>query len=79
MPIYEYRCEDCGERSDLFHKAGAGETLSCPQCGAQRLRRLFSSVAVHGDQQARLRDLSWIDRSARERLQKKLKGDTLLG
>ena len=50
MPIYEYRCEGCGERfARLFasRRAVAEAVVTCPACGSDVVRRLFSPVAVH--------------------------------
>src|SRR3954469_638087 len=34
MPIYEYRCQDCGNRFERLQRLGqGGEGLSCPECG----------------------------------------------
>ncbi|QVW35074.1 zinc ribbon domain-containing protein [Geobacter sulfurreducens] len=47
MPIYEYRCEDCGGTFSLLQKMGAGEReTSCPACGSDRVRKLISAPAV---------------------------------
>jgi putative FmdB family regulatory protein len=51
MPIYEYRCEDCGRKVSLFfgsfsvaeRRAEAGE-IECPRCGGRKLARLMSRV-----------------------------------
>jgi putative FmdB family regulatory protein len=45
VPIYEYECEQCGER---FEELVAGDELlgpGCPACGAGRGRRLLSQVS----------------------------------
>ncbi|HBB69642.1 MAG TPA: zinc ribbon domain-containing protein, partial [Geobacter sulfurreducens] len=47
MPIYEYRCEDCGGTFSLLQKMGAGERETCcPACGSDRVRKLISAPAV---------------------------------
>ena len=51
MPIYEYRCGDCGRKVSLFfgsfsvaeRRAEAGE-IECPRCGGRKLARLMSRV-----------------------------------
>ena len=49
MPIYEFECEGCGERFEEL--VGAEVTaLVCPHCGAERTRRLMSSVSPSGRQ-----------------------------
>lgn len=50
MPIYEYRCLDCGEV--FSHLAltftDASEQKSCSVCGSRSTRRLMSSFSVGG-------------------------------
>lgn len=47
MPLYEYRCEDCGGRFDRLQSAAAGAP-SCPTCGSASVRRLISLIAGLG-------------------------------
>ncbi|HWO16364.1 MAG TPA: zinc ribbon domain-containing protein [Solirubrobacterales bacterium] len=49
MPIYEFECEECGERFEELVAAGA-EGIGCPSCGARETRRLLSSVSPPGRQ-----------------------------
>ncbi|HIE52741.1 MAG TPA: zinc ribbon domain-containing protein [Armatimonadetes bacterium] len=46
MPIYEYRCLDCGRKFAHLHGviAGMGDPL-CPRCGGTNLKKLISRVA----------------------------------
>jgi len=38
MPIYEYRCQDCGTRFEKLVRGQADESeLACPACGRKRL------------------------------------------
>ncbi len=47
MPIYEYRCGNCGcHFSQLVLKPSGEVSLSCPQCGSRSVSRLFSTFAV---------------------------------
>jgi putative FmdB family regulatory protein len=41
MPTYEYECEQCGHHFDEFQSILADPLKTCPQCGEDRLRRLF--------------------------------------
>ncbi len=34
MPIYNYRCSDCGKIPQIIHKMSAPTPASCPKCGA---------------------------------------------
>jgi len=43
MPIYEYKCQRCGQVSELLVKTmSGGEYLSCPRCGSGDLEKLLS-------------------------------------
>ena len=42
MPIYEYRCKDCGEQVEIFVRSGANTSPACPNCGSTTLERLLS-------------------------------------
>jgi len=48
MPIYEFECEECGDRFEELTAAGAG--AACPSCGSERTRRLYSMVSPPGRQ-----------------------------
>ncbi len=48
MPIYEFFCNNCRKRVEVFRRsvsAAGGER--CPTCGGEDLRRLVSRFAVH--------------------------------
>lgn len=46
MPIYDYRCIDCSNTSELLIRGNA--TPSCPACGGQRMEKLVSAPAPPG-------------------------------
>jgi putative FmdB family regulatory protein len=46
MPIYEYRCEECGERFEELVSASAPSAPPCPSCGAEAANRLYSMFAT---------------------------------
>lgn len=48
MPIYEFECEACGARFEEL--IAAGVAVACRECGSERTRRLFSTVAPPGRQ-----------------------------
>jgi putative FmdB family regulatory protein len=48
MPIYEFECEACGARFEELVRAGAEAT--CKECGSERTRRRYSTVAPPGRQ-----------------------------
>ncbi len=43
MPIYEFVCDNCGEKFTTLCKVGEGAT--CPKCG-QEARRIFSPFVI---------------------------------
>lgn len=47
MPIYDYRCQECGQVTEILHRGpGSEEPISCSKCGSTRLERLLSAPAV---------------------------------
>ena len=51
MPIYEYKCEECGERFDFLAKRLSERPETCPQCGATTLKKklsMFSAKVASG-------------------------------
>jgi putative FmdB family regulatory protein len=46
MPIYEYRCEECGKRSTSLLPSYSSPDPPCPHCGKPALRRLVSNFAT---------------------------------
>ncbi|MEJ2079108.1 MAG: zinc ribbon domain-containing protein [Acidobacteriota bacterium] len=47
MPIYEYRCPECGREFERIVANDKAE-VRCPSCGRQKVERLLSSFAVRG-------------------------------
>ncbi len=52
MPIYEYRCQGCGQRFEklVLTIGREPEELACPQCYSTDIQRLISNVAVASGQ-----------------------------
>lgn len=47
MPIYEFRCRECGTRFEALRRVGEdGRTLECPDCGTPRPEKVFSTFAA---------------------------------
>lgn len=51
MPIYEYRCQKCGRKTNQFIRSIAAAEqntaeIHCPRCGSTDMRRLFSRFAM---------------------------------
>jgi putative FmdB family regulatory protein len=45
MPIYEYKCQSCGERHEKLQKYADPPCKKCPHCGGV-LKKLISSPAI---------------------------------
>lgn len=52
MPIYEFRCEACGEAFERIVQAG-GEHTRCPGCGSDEVSRRVSAFAARTSAQRR--------------------------
>ncbi|MBI4402410.1 MAG: zinc ribbon domain-containing protein [Nitrospirae bacterium] len=64
MPLYEYRCEGCGEQFEVMQPVSArAEETSCPHCNAQKATRLMSSFAskIVGDHKPGFKEMKAYD------------------
>lgn len=60
MPVYEYRCKECGENFELFVRSVAkqnaprrgvgpdGTMPHCPKCGSPEVKKAISLFGVAG-------------------------------
>ncbi len=49
MPMYEYRCVDCGRVFEMLRSfSNADRDLKCPVCDSEDIQRLLSSFATAG-------------------------------
>jgi putative FmdB family regulatory protein len=46
MPTYDYECDACGHKFELFQSISAPVEKKCPECGKLKLRRLFGTGAA---------------------------------
>ena len=44
MPIYAYRCEQCGHELELLQKISDAPPVECPECGAMSLRKQLTAA-----------------------------------
>jgi len=59
MPIYEYRCTDCGKRNSVLILSLSTQTPpACKYCRSARLERIMSRFAAPKSEEARLEALA---------------------
>ena len=75
MPMYEYKCGECGRDVTIMHSFTEPAPEGCPLCGGEKLTRLFSRFSVARSGTDRIKDLSWIDKDVSQRLRKKAGGN----
>ncbi len=45
MPLYEYHCNQCNERSEILQKISDPPYTHCPKCGGE-MKKLVSAPAI---------------------------------
>jgi len=55
MPIYEYRCESCGQELEKIQKFSDPVLTDCPACGKSTLKKLVSASSF------RLKGSGWYE------------------
>ena len=49
MPIYEYQCNECGERFELFVRSSVRrDAPTCPKCGSLKVQKAISLFGIGG-------------------------------
>jgi putative FmdB family regulatory protein len=49
MPIYEYCCQECGERFEKLVRGNSDQNeLTCPNCGSKQAEKLLSVFGTSG-------------------------------
>jgi putative FmdB family regulatory protein len=46
MPIYTYRCENCGIRFEKSQKFSDSPLTRCPECGKKALVKVYTPVGI---------------------------------
>ena len=47
MPLYEYRCRECGKRFEMLRRMqDADRETECPDCQSEEIERLLSTFAT---------------------------------
>jgi putative FmdB family regulatory protein len=47
MPIYEYRCTDCGLQREFLQKIADAPIAACPACGSSGFSKMLSAAGFH--------------------------------
>lgn len=59
MPIYEYRCLDCGKKSVFVTLSiKSSFTPKCNKCGSEKLEKIVSRVAIFRSEESRIDSLA---------------------
>ena len=59
MPIYEYRCRQCGKKSEIItFRISEEVSASCRHCGSELLDRIPSRVRVRLSEETRMERLA---------------------
>ena len=48
MPLYEYKCKECGCEFEELGSFARADGVACVQCGSQRTERLMSTFCDSG-------------------------------
>lgn len=64
MPLYEFRCADCGDLERSYSMRDVPDHVACPHCAADAPRRI-TGAALHGSSPAK-RLIESTERSAHE-------------
>ena len=48
MPIYEFKCENCGHDFEKLVFKGDEKFVTCPECGGKKIEKLMSTSSFIG-------------------------------
>lgn len=69
MPIYEYRCQDCGHELEKLQRMSDAPLVDCPACEKPGLKKLISAAAF------RLKGSGWYETDFKKDGKRNLAGD----
>lgn len=60
MPTYEYRCQDCGKRFNLFmtYKDYDSKVVQCSHCQSKNVTRKIGRIRIAKSEESRFSDLA---------------------
>jgi putative FmdB family regulatory protein len=73
MPIYEYRCTDCGFQNEYLQKVSEPPMTVCPSCGKRAFEKLLSAAGFQ------LKGSGWYATDFKNSGSKPAKGDAAKG
>jgi len=53
MPIYEYKCKECGNISEFIVGMGKDAVIKCNECGSFEMEKVMSVASFQGVETAR--------------------------
>jgi putative FmdB family regulatory protein len=69
MPIYEYKCQDCGHQLEAMQRVSEPALIDCPACGKAELKKLVSAAGFQ------LKGTGWYATDFRDKDKKKPKDE----
>ena len=69
MPIYEYRCTNCGHEIEAVQKISEEPLLTCPACAQDALKKRISAAGF------RLKGGGWYETDFKSGKKKNVSGD----
>ena len=70
MPIYEYRCEECGHELETIQKISEDPLVTCPACNSDALKKKVSAAGF------RLKGTGWYETDFKNKSDNKPKEST---
>jgi len=59
MPTYEYRCQRCNKRFEIFLSYDEYEkaSITCPDCGSTDVQRLIGKIRIAKSEESRIENM----------------------
>lgn len=65
MPIYEFKCRECGKKSTFITlSVHSAFTPKCKKCGSLKVEKIVSRVAIFRSEESRLENLADLSKLA---------------